>query len=105
MVLEGSGDSEELHSTAQSPLLAALTLLLDSVRLNQCSGAFLASAVGHMPWLCKALQHKAADLQLLQQYYRWAVYGCNVVATHSAHAAWVWTSVCLAHMRRLQFSS
>jgi hypothetical protein len=76
MVMEGSGDSEEVHSTAQSPLLTALTQLLDSVRLNQCTGAFLAAAVGHMPWLCKVLQHKAGDLQLLQQYYRWAVCGC-----------------------------
>lgn len=74
MVSDDSEDSTDSgtagHSTAHTPLDAALTLLTNSVRLAQCSGAFLAAAVERMPWLCKALQHKAADLQLLQQYYR-----------------------------------
>lgn len=63
--------SEPADCSAQSPLAAALQLLTSSVRLNLCSGAFLAAAVEHMPWLCRALEHKAGDLQLLQQYYRW----------------------------------
>lgn len=68
---DDSTDSTARRSTAQNtPLDAAVTLLINSVRLSQCSGAFLAAAVERMPWLCKALQHKAGDLQLLQQYYR-----------------------------------
>jgi hypothetical protein len=76
-LLEGSGDSEDgdSHSVRHSALHAALELLLGSVRLNQCTGPFIAAAAAHMPWLCAALQHKAADLQLMQQYYRWARFG------------------------------
>lgn len=69
-VVDSSRDSTvPMDCSAQSPLAAALQLLISSVRLPLCSGAFLAAAVEHMPWLCRALQDKAGDLQLLQQYY------------------------------------
>lgn len=59
--------------TQHSALLSALRLLIGSVRLNQCSGPFLAAAVQRMPWLCRALQHKAEDWRLLKQYHRWVL--------------------------------
>lgn len=77
-VVEGCRDSSEPPDcSAQSPLAAALQLLTNSVRLNLCSGAFLAAAVEHMPWLCRALEHKEGDLQLLQQYHRCVGFPCT----------------------------
>jgi hypothetical protein len=67
---EDSSSAERVVNSGQEQLVAAQVLLLGAVRLNQCSGGFLAAAVERMPWLCRALQDRTADLQLLEQYYR-----------------------------------
>jgi hypothetical protein len=65
------GMQESPHTAAGGgALYAAQRLLLGCVRLPQCSGAFLAAAVQHMPWMCGALQHKGQELEWLQEYYR-----------------------------------
>jgi len=70
LMLPGDGLQEAWPAGGACPLLAALSVLLSSVRLNQCSGPFLAAAVERMPWLCAVLQPRWQELQLLQQYYR-----------------------------------
>ena len=70
---EDSSSAERGVNSGQEQLLAAQMLLLGAVRLNQCSGGFLAAAVERMPWLCRALQDRAADLQLLEQYCRYGM--------------------------------
>lgn len=69
---DNNDDRARVHVMEDSPLLPALELLVSSVRLSQCSGAFLATAVQRMPWLCRVLAQKAGELELLQQYYRCA---------------------------------
>jgi hypothetical protein len=89
-LLEGSGDSEDVdsHGLKHSALQAALELLLGSVRLNQCTGPFMTAAAARMPWLCAALQTKAADLQLMQQYYRWGWWRCFDVCIACLTEGW-----------------
>jgi hypothetical protein len=71
---EDSSSAERGVSNGQEQLVAAQALLLGAVRLNQCSGGILAAAVEGMPWLCRALQDRTADLQLLEQYYRLVIF-------------------------------